>query len=144
MAKAYRIPDTPGANVQPGAKGFATVPISRMIPRSWITSHGDGARVPAGKALPLRGIAMGGDTAVRTVELSSDGGRTWTQARLGHDEGKYSFRRFEATLRGPVAGELAIFARCTNMEGATQTSDAIWNSSGYLRGQIEPIRLVVT
>lgn len=143
MAKAYRIPDTPGGNVQPGAKGFATVPINRMIPRSWITSHAGGAKITAGRPLAVRGIAMGGDSGVAKVELSADGGRSWVAARLGRDEGKYSFRRFDATLPPPAAGELTLLSRCTNAVGATQGLDSIWNPSGYLRGQAEPVKVRV-
>jgi DMSO/TMAO reductase YedYZ molybdopterin-dependent catalytic subunit len=36
MKTAYRVPDTPGASVEPGAKGFKTVPITKMVPRSFI------------------------------------------------------------------------------------------------------------
>jgi DMSO/TMAO reductase YedYZ molybdopterin-dependent catalytic subunit len=143
MAKAYRVPDTPGSNVEPGAKGFATKPISRMIPRSWITSHADGARVSAGQPLAVRGIATGGDAGVKSVALSVDGGRSWTDATLGRDEGKYSFRRFEAVLPPPAAGELTLLPRCTSTAGITQSMEPIWNSGGYLRGQVEPARIMV-
>lgn len=143
MAKAYRVPDTPGANVDPGAKGFPTKPISRMIPRSWITSHTDGARVPAGQPLAVRGIAMGGDAGVKSVALSVDGGRSWSDAKLGRDEGRYSFRRFEAVLPPPRAGELTLLPRCTSTAGVTQSMDPIWNSGGYLRGQVEPTRIII-
>jgi hypothetical protein len=114
-----------------------------MIPRSWITSHADGARVPAGKPLAVRGIAMGGDVGVKSVALSIDGGRSWADATLGHDEGKYSFRRFEATLPAPAAGALTLLPRCTSTAGVIQSMEPIWNSGGYLRGQVEPTRIVV-
>lgn len=143
MAKAYRIPDTPGASVVPGAKGFATKPIGPMIPRSWITSHADSARVPAGRSLPVRGIAMGGDAGVTKVELSTDGGRSWSETKLGPDEGKYSFRRFEAMLPPPAAGALTLLPRCTSAAGVTQNMESTWNSSGYLRGQVEPVKVTV-
>ena len=51
MTQAYRIPDTPGANVRPGETGFKTVPISRMVPRSFFTNAADGSIVQAGTAL---------------------------------------------------------------------------------------------
>jgi DMSO/TMAO reductase YedYZ molybdopterin-dependent catalytic subunit len=38
MATAYRIPDTPHASVKPGETGFKTVPINRMVPRSFFTN----------------------------------------------------------------------------------------------------------
>jgi DMSO/TMAO reductase YedYZ molybdopterin-dependent catalytic subunit len=138
-AKAYRIPDTPGADVKPGATGFATKSITRMVPRSWVTSHADGTRVAG--PVRLRGIALGGDSSVAKVELSIDGGRTWREAKLGPDEGKYSFRRFEAELP-PVAGEVTILSRCTNAAGETQPLTPNWNHSGYLRSLVEPVRLV--
>jgi DMSO/TMAO reductase YedYZ molybdopterin-dependent catalytic subunit len=141
MAKAYRIPDNPGADVRPGAAGFATRPITRMVPRSWITSHADEARVSGGP-ISLRGIALGGDSAVAKVELSTDNGRSWREARLGPDEGRYSFRRFEAELPPLSGGEATILSRCTNAAGETQPLAPNWNHSGYLRSVVEPVRLV--
>lgn len=140
-AKAYRIPDTPGASVVPGTTGFPTKAITRMVPRSWITSDADGTRVPAGTPIAVRGIALGGDSGVARVELSTDGGASWRDAQLGTDEGKYSFRRFEAQLP-PVAREVTILPRCTNAAGETQPMAANWNASGYLRAVVEPLRLV--
>ena len=50
MKTAYRIPDTPHANVKPGESGFATVPINRMGPRSFFTNLANGATVETGGA----------------------------------------------------------------------------------------------
>jgi DMSO/TMAO reductase YedYZ molybdopterin-dependent catalytic subunit len=141
MAKAYRVPTTPGANVAPGAKGFETAPISIMPPRSFITNLADGALVKAGAPLGLRGIAMGGDQGVAAVDVSSDGGKSWHRAKLGRDEGRYSFRRFEATLAAPPRGALTLMARATNMAGATQPMTPNWNPGGYMRCVVEPVRV---
>ncbi|HEV2569086.1 molybdopterin-dependent oxidoreductase [Sphingomonas sp.] len=142
MAKAYRVPDTPFGHVEPGAQGFPTKPISTMPPRSWLTSHADGARIGAGQALELRGIALGGDRGVAKVEVSVDAGASWREARLGKDEGRYSFHRFDLTLPPPSAGALAVLTRCTNASGATQPMKPNWNHSGYLRNVAETVRLV--
>lgn len=142
MAKAYRVPDTPGGSVQPGAKGYPTKPISTMPPRSWITSHAEGASVKAGHPLVVRGIAMGGDSGVRQVDLSVDGGRSWAVAKLGADEGKYGFRRFEAVLPPPSAGELSLMPRCTSDAGVQQPLEPIWNPGGYLRAQVETVKVM--
>src|SRR5580704_6750748 len=64
MKTAYRIPDTPHANVKPGESGFATVPINRMTPRSFFTNLTNGATVKPGAPLSMRGIAFGGDCGV--------------------------------------------------------------------------------
>jgi hypothetical protein len=91
MKTAYRIPDTPYANVRPGETGYETVPINRMVPRSFITNIRAEAMVRLGAPTLARGIAFGGDTGVARVDFSADGGKTWQPTDLGPDAGKYSF-----------------------------------------------------
>ena len=143
MAKAYKIPDTPFANVAPGAKGFPTVAINRMIPRAWITNLAEGAKLAVQPQLAVGGIAMGGDAGVAKVEISADQGRTWAAARLGTDEGKYSFRRFDGAVRVAGAGPLALMARCTNAAGVTQPMTPNWNPGGFMRGCVETTHVVM-
>jgi DMSO/TMAO reductase YedYZ molybdopterin-dependent catalytic subunit len=38
MATAYKIPDTPGADMRPGETGVPMVPINKMVPRSFVTN----------------------------------------------------------------------------------------------------------
>ncbi|MDR3538349.1 MAG: molybdopterin-dependent oxidoreductase [Acetobacteraceae bacterium] len=143
MKTAYRIPDTPGASVKPGQTGFGTVPINRMVPRSFFTNVRDGATVHAGAPVPLRGIAFGGDCGVARVELSSDGGGTWQAASLGRDEGTYSFRQWTGQATAPASGAVTLLVRCTNTRGVAQPAEAIWNSGGFMQNVIEQVRLTV-
>ena len=48
MTKAYLIPDTPFANVKPGATDFKSVPINRMLPRSFFTNVTENCSFPNG------------------------------------------------------------------------------------------------
>jgi DMSO/TMAO reductase YedYZ molybdopterin-dependent catalytic subunit len=144
MAKAYKIPDTPFASVTPGAKGFPTVPINRMVPRSWITSLADGARVAPQPSLPVSGIAMGGDAGVAKVEVSTDHGRTWVPARLDPDQGRYGFRRFNAAAPASTRGPLELMTRCTNAAGVTQPMTPNWNPGGFMRGCVETTKVVIS
>ena len=143
MAKAYKVPSAPGANIAPGAKDFPTVPISRMIPRSWVTSLPEGQRIAFDPVIPLGGIAMGGDTGVRQVDVSLDGGRTWRIATLGPDYGKYSFRRWDAQVPLTHRGPTQLMSRCTNTAGVTQPMQPIWNPGGFMRGNIETTTIIV-
>lgn len=136
---AYRIPDTPFANVKPGEANVKTVPISRMLPRSFITNLRAGQTITAGSATPLRGIAFGGDCGVAKVEVSVDGGRSWQAASLGKDEGKYSFRQWQANITLAGKGTTRLQVRCTNTNGAVQPGSANWNPSGFMRNVIEEI-----
>ena len=143
MKTAYRIPDAPHANVKPGETGFKTVPINRMVPRAFFTSVKAGDTAKLGTPVPLRGIAMGGDTGVKAVDLSTDGGRSWVAAALGADEGKYSFRAWECSVAATAAGDLTLMARCTNQDGAVQPLTNNWNPNGFMRDGVDVVRLAV-
>jgi DMSO/TMAO reductase YedYZ molybdopterin-dependent catalytic subunit len=137
MKTAYTIPDTPHANVTPGQTGVKMVPINRMVPRSFITNIKAGASLSAGAPTLARGIAFGGDTAVAKVDLSADGGNTWQPAKLGKDEGKYSFRQWETNFTLADKGAHSLMVRCTNSDGVAQPGSANWNPSGFMRNVIE-------
>jgi DMSO/TMAO reductase YedYZ molybdopterin-dependent catalytic subunit len=141
MKVAYRVPDTPSANVSPTETGYKTVPISRMNPRSFITNFQAGDTVKAGAPVAVRGIAFGGDCGVAGVSLSTDGGVTWHTAQLGADAGKYSFRRWQSQVTAPSSGVLSLSVRCTNTEGAAQPWTPIWNPGGYMLNNIETTTL---
>jgi DMSO/TMAO reductase YedYZ molybdopterin-dependent catalytic subunit len=141
MKTAYTIPDTPHANVQPGQTGFRSVPISRMVPRSFITNIKPGDSLRAGGPALARGIAFGGDTGVSRVDFSSDGGRSWQQAELGKDEGKYSFRQWQLRFPTPSRGSHVLMVRCTNSSG---TDTPTWNPSGFMRDVIEQTPVAVS
>ena len=143
MAKAYKIPATPGADVAPGSKDFPTVPINRMIPRSWLTSLAEVQAIAAMPAMPVGGIAMGGDCGVAKVEVSADGGHQWAGATLGPDEGRYGFRRWDAHV--PIKrGANPIMVRCWNTRGVAQPFRPIWNPGGYMRGNVETVTVVAS
>ena len=115
------------------------------MPRSWFTGLASGAKVKAGAPVPLRGIALGGDRAVRAVDLSTDGGATWALAKLGPDEGTYSFRRwtFDVAAAPAAGGRLAALVRCTNADGVVQPMEQPWNPNGFMRNGVEALDLAV-
>jgi len=143
MKTAYRIPDTPHASVKPSESGFRTVPINRMVPRSFFTNVTDEMTVKSGAVVPLRGIAFGGDCGVSQVELSVDGGLNWQKTALGRDEGTYSFRLWSTQITAPESGARTLQVRCTNTNGEVQPAEPNWNSGGFMRNPIESVRLAV-
>lgn len=143
MKTAYTIPDTPGANVKPGETGFRSVPISRMVPRSFITNIKEGDTLQAGASTLARGIAFGGDTGVSRVDFSSDGGTSWQEAELGTDQGKYSFRQWQRPFTVPAKGDQVLMVRCTSSSGEVQPGTPNWNPSGFMRNVIERMHVVV-
>jgi hypothetical protein len=142
-ATADRVPDTRNADLVPGATGFSTVPVSRMVPRSFITNLKNGDKVPPDKPVVVRGIAMGGDTGVARVDFSADGGQSWMPAKLGKDNGKYSFRQWGATIKKPAAGKAVLMVRCTNANGVAQANTPNWNPGGLARNAVESVQITV-
>lgn len=138
---AYTIPDTPGGDMKPGQTGVKMVPINRMVPRSFVTNLTDGAAARPGPTM-VRGIAFGGAVGVRTVELSTNGGASWITALLGADEGRYSFRRWTASV-DLRAGDTSVAVRCINTDGLAQSAAPTWNPSGFMRNMIETTKLRV-
>jgi hypothetical protein len=138
MSTAYRIPDNDCACVEPGAQPKATRPISRLNVRSFITNLAAGAHVPAHRSTPLKGIAFDGGSGIAQVQLSTDGGTRWTDAALGPDLGRFSFRSWNAAVDLPI-GSHVLMARATARSGETQPMVQRWNPSGYMRNVVESV-----
>jgi DMSO/TMAO reductase YedYZ molybdopterin-dependent catalytic subunit len=115
-------------------------PITEMVVNSLITSHADGARVTQGTS--VGGVAWDGGYGLRTVEISTDGGKSWQAATLGEDLGRYAFRTFSFPVRGQ--GNVTVMARASNAIGQTQTTSLIHNPAGYHHNVIHSVSLVVS
>src|SRR2546421_2420224 len=135
MKTAYRIPDNDCNCVEPGTAPKATVPINRFKVRSFITSVADGAKLKARAQITLKGFAFDGGKGIKDVAISTDGGKTWAQARLGKDLGKYSFREWQMPVR-LTAGAHELKGRATSNGGEAQPAGPLRDGAGYLRNRI--------
>ncbi|HJZ34474.1 MAG TPA: molybdopterin-dependent oxidoreductase, partial [Hyphomicrobiaceae bacterium] len=119
MSAAYRIPlgKFPLVARFTSQDTAANTPITEMMVNSLITSHADGAQLKAGGT--VGGIAWDGGYGIRAVEVSSDGGKTWTAASLGSDLGRYAFRPWSFPLTDK--GKHTLMVRASNAIGGTQT-----------------------
>ena len=140
MKSAYRIPANACACTPPGKAPSSTIPIARYDVRSFVTSLADGAKVKAGDATMLRGIAFDGGEGISDVAVSTDGGQTWTGAKLGEDLGKYSFRGWSLAVT-LAKGTHDIRVRAVNRIGQSQPSTPLWNPAGYMRNVVETIQV---
>ena len=125
MAHGYRLAPL-------GEKGEPSQPsVQDMSVKSWINYPvPEDGTVKAGM-VQIQGVAFGGLDAVKSVEVSSDGGKTWQAARLiGPDLGKYAWRQFTLQAKLP-AGKHTLVSRATDMQGHVQPEARFENARGY-------------
>jgi len=146
MKTGYRMPDTPRGNTTPDdvkAGKVKTIPLERFPVRSFFITPDGSSKIPSGMNVTLRGIAFSGFGAVNRVEISDDGGKNWTAAKLGENHGAYSFRTWEAPWTAESPGHHSLAVRATDEKGNTQPDEPVWNPGGYLWNRIERQEIVV-
>jgi sulfite oxidase len=134
---AYRLlpkGGTPG----PGAG----MPLGLVALNADVLSPGNGETVAAGPT-EVRGYAFaGGDRHVARVDVSLDGGWSWSQAELLDDLGRWAWRHWRITVE-LAPGEHEIVVRAWDSSAATQPEDeaALWNPNGYVNNARPRIRV---
>jgi sulfane dehydrogenase subunit SoxC len=105
-------------------------------PKSVITRPSGGQRLPGPGFYEITGLAWSGGGAIRKVEVSTDGGQTWKEARLQEPVHRKAFSRFflDWTWDGQ---EAVLQSRCTDDQGDVQKSlDEFAELWGYKPGSI--------
>jgi DMSO/TMAO reductase YedYZ molybdopterin-dependent catalytic subunit len=141
MNPAYRVPvgKFPLRDRFLTQENAASTPITEMVVNSLITSHRDGDKVKAGK-VTVSGMAWDGGYGIRTVQVSTDGGKTWGTATLGQDIGRFAFRPWSFELSAKK-GKNSVMVNATNKLGQSQTSELIFNPAGYHNNVMQNITL---
>lgn len=116
-----------------------------MPVKSWITSpNGETGEVVNAGRLQVQGLAFGGMTAVKQVEVSVDGGKNWMMASfVGPDLGKYAWRQFVVGV-DLTPGQYEIASRATSEAGTVQPEARMPNSHGYLNNSWHDHMLPIT
>ena len=140
---AYRIPDNPCACVPPGATPQKTVPINRMDTRSFIVEPAEGTALKVNRSTEVMGIAFSGGYGIRDVIVSFDNGKTWSEAKLGKDLGKYAWRQWSCAWHPKKTGKYTLLGRATDAIGESQPFEPLWNPAGFMRNNVEKIEVMV-
>jgi DMSO/TMAO reductase YedYZ molybdopterin-dependent catalytic subunit len=144
MKSAYRLP----TGAFPGYR-FAsqetreTTPITEMLVNSLITSHVPGARLHRGATAALSGKAWDNGAGIEGVEISTDGRRSWRDAVLGRDLGRYAWREFRWPLDTSVTGALTVAVRARSRNGTRQPDALTVNPGGYHDNIVQTVTLEV-
>ena len=141
MKSAYRIPNGKFPIVAQFVSQTTAVntPITEMVVNSLITSHTDGDKVKEGH-ITVSGVAWDAGYGIRAVEVSTDGGKSWSEATLGKDLGRFAFRPWSYALTAKK-GANSVMVRASNAIGQTQTATLIANPAGYHDNVMQNITL---
>ena len=141
MNPAYRIPvgKFPIVARFASQENATSTPITEMVINSLITSHRDGAKVKAG-SVTVSGLAWDAGYGIRALEVSTDDGKTWSEAKLGQDLGRFAFRPWSFDLKAQ-RGKVTVMANAVNTIGQTQTATLIFNPAGYHNNVMQRLTL---
>jgi sulfane dehydrogenase subunit SoxC len=123
-------------------------PVTRMLPRSLFAPPGlpdffDRSRVVAAGRCTIEGRAWSGFGPIVRVEMSADGGRTWTDAELAAEAPEFAWRGWTFAWDA-TPGEHELQCRATDAAGNTQPASAEWNTGGYCNNEPQRVRVRVS
>ena len=99
------------------------LPVWRLVPESQIVSPAPHAQLRVGESIEIWGWAWCGG-ALKRVELSTDGGATWTDAPLGQRSSeparRHAWQRFSYFWTPRAPGSYVVMSRATGADGARQ------------------------
>ena len=141
MNPGYRFPNTPGKPGEP-VKPEDTHSLTGLAVKSLIVTPGDGAKLKPGAQM-IKGVAWAGEADVTKVEISTDGGGSWSEAQLGKDKAKYAWRLWNYNWKPAKSGDYVILSRASDSQGRVQPDAAVWNPSGYLYNAYDQVKVYV-
>jgi sulfane dehydrogenase subunit SoxC len=123
-------------------------PVSRIAPRSLLAPPGipdflTRRRFVTMEPCRLEGRAWSGWGAVTRVEVSVDGGGTWTAAELDPPDVPYAWQGWSLEWLPPGPGEYELCCRATDASGRTQPTDPQWNLGGYADNDLHRVAVTV-
>ena len=120
------------------------VPLREMQIKAEIARPSEGETVPANSNARVRGTAWTGDGEIMKVEISSDDGATWNEAKLLGESKPNAWRLWEFNWKTPArAGKATLVARATDSNGRTQPIERDPDRGTYMINHLLPIEVEV-
>lgn len=117
-------------------------PLGPIAPRSVVTAPREGEAVTSPVA--IRGYCWSGGAPVARVELSVDGGRTWTDADIEDALSPYAWRRWQHVWATTRRGDAVLLARAVTTDGRSQPIEDVRTDLGYGNNAAQPVRIRLT
>ena len=119
-------------------------PLSEMQVKAEIARPAEGEIVPANSSVCVRGAAWTCDAEITKVELSTDGGATWNDAKLLGESNSTRGDFWEFDWQTPSQpGKQTLIARATDSLGRTQPVMRDPDRGTYMINHLLPIEVEV-
>jgi sulfane dehydrogenase subunit SoxC len=90
----------------------------------------------------LTGKAWAGHGGVSRVQVSVDGGATWSEAQLGDSASSYAWRSWTFAWNA-TPGVYILQVRASDAEGNAQPAEQQWNFGGYGNNGVQRVKVIV-
>jgi DMSO/TMAO reductase YedYZ molybdopterin-dependent catalytic subunit len=120
------------------------VPLSAVRIKAEIAQPRGDDVVPKNSEVRVHGAAWTSGADITKVELSTDGGRTWSDTKLIGEPKRDAWRLWEFAWRTPSeVGRRTLVARATDSQGRTQPAERDSDRGTYMINHLLPIRVEV-
>ena len=123
--------------------GGVSEPLSRMGVKSLICAPHDGEALAVGAAACVNGMAWSGAERIARVEVSADGGESWSAAEIVGPSERYAWQAWRFAWTPSAPGEYAIMSRAVDAAGNAQPMRTAWNRLGYKVNGVRPVKVSV-
>ena len=118
--------------------------LSEIQTKAVIISPSEDEIVAANSSACVRGAAWSGTGEIKKIELSTDGGSTWSEAKLLGESKPNAWRLWEYEWKTPArGGKQRLIARATDSKGRTQPTERDPDRGTYMINHLLPIPVEV-
>jgi DMSO/TMAO reductase YedYZ molybdopterin-dependent catalytic subunit len=120
------------------------VPLTEISVKSEIARPAMYEVVSANTTYKMHGAAWSGESEVTKVEVSTDGGKTWAEAKLKNKHVPFAWRLWEQDWKTPKEiGRFTCMSRATDKKGRTQPMERNPDLGSYAISHVLPIDVMV-
>ena len=123
--------------------GPTLVPLTEMQVKAEIAQPENNEVIRANSKYVVKGAAWTAEAVITKVEVSCNGGKSWSEAALNGDAIENAWRLWEFEWSTPAPGNYMLMARATDSCGRIQPTERDANGGTYMISHCLPIEVEV-